>query len=319
MTRSTLKWTLPIQSKKIKTQGTTIIIGSFDGVHLGHQALLNKAIQHAKKHDRLSLALIIYPHPSHILSSNKNNHRPMQTPHERATSLKEYGIDEVACLTFNHTLASFSANRFIHEVLMDACSIKHWILGHDSRFGYNREGDLFWLESHQSEYPFTFESLPATKDNQGNIISSSLLRHSLLKRDLQSYLNLSGRPLCYRGTVIKGAQRGRLLGFPTANLPLNIKTLYPTGVFTASVKIAGSTSLYPAVVNMGRRPTFSDDAALLEAYLIEKNIDLYGKELKVSLLEFLRPSTAFDHIDALKQAIKQDVYNAQLLFKKNPL
>ena len=313
-------WKKKPNQNLLEKSGSVLAIGHFDGVHLGHQALIKQVVQRAQEKKAASLIIMIDPNPRHYFSPSTSR-KPITSIEERIEWINALGVDDVACLTFDESLAQQTPQAFIDNILLHTCHMTHWVLGYDTRFGKAREGGLDWLNTHKASAPWTFESSTVRMDADKQIISSTRLRQAIESGDLAAYKALTERALVYQGTVVQGEQRGRLLGFPTANIPMDANLIHCEGVYTAWVTVSGDKKPYPAVLNLGRRPTFNEASPLLEAHLLDQSIDLYGQTLTVTLLNFMRASQPYPNINALIQAIQQDAAQARTYFenlKKGP-
>jgi riboflavin kinase/FMN adenylyltransferase len=281
--------------------------GVFDGVHRGHRRVLAQVLDWARA-DGVSSALVTFDrHPEEVLRGKKV---PMVTPlGERLRLIGDLGIDFCVVLNFTLEFSKTSAEDFIRGIVAGRMGAKGIVLGHDSRFGHDRAGDLGFLERlgrdvglevRQSE-PEIFEGRP---------VSSSLIREAVLAGRLDQATFLLGRPPAVYGTVVRGDRRGTKLGFPTANLELHHAVRPPGGVYAVEVPLGGI--LYKAVVNIGTRPTFRENGAeVIETHLIDyKGGDLYGRNLEVRFIARIRDEQKFDGPDSLKRQINADIQKA---------
>jgi riboflavin kinase/FMN adenylyltransferase len=282
--------------------------GVFDGVHRGHRSVLSQVLSWARR-DGVSSALVTFDrHPEEVLRGTKV---PMVTPlGERLKLLDELGLDFCLVLNFTLEFSKTTAEQFIRDLVAGRMGAKGIVLGHDSRFGKDRAGDLDFLsrlgrevglEVAQTE-PEIFEGRP---------VSSSLIREAILAGRLDQAGYLLGRPPAVYGTVVRGDRRGSALGFPTANLELHHAVRPPGGVYAAAVPLDGT--LYKAVVNIGTRPTFRQQGGeVIEAHLLDyRGGDLYGRNLEVRFLARIRDEQKFDGPDSLKKQISADIQVAR--------
>ena len=284
--------------------------GVFDGVHRGHRRVLSQVLTWARG-EGVSSALVTFDrHPEEVLRGKRV---PMVTPlGERLRLIGDLGIDFCVVINFTLDFSKTSAEGFIRGIVAGKMGAKGIVLGHDSRFGHDRAGDLGFLtelgrkvglEVRHSE-PELFEGRP---------VSSSLIREAVLAGKLREATFLLGRPPAVFGTVVKGDRRGSQLGFPTANLELHHAVRPPGGVYAAEVPLDGK--LYRAVVNIGTRPTFRESGAeLIEAHLLDyPGGDLYGRSLELRFLGRVRDERKFDGPEALKSQIAADIALARAL------
>jgi riboflavin kinase/FMN adenylyltransferase len=284
--------------------------GVFDGVHRGHRRVLSQVLTWARA-EGVSSALVTFDrHPEEVLRGKRV---AMVTPlAERLRLIGELGVDYCVVINFTLEFSKTGAEEFIRGVVAGKMGAKGIVLGHDSRFGHDRTGDLDFLttlgrqvglEVRHSE-PELYEGRP---------VSSSLIREAVLAGKLQEATFLLGRPPAVFGTVVKGDRRGSQLGFPTANLELHHAVRPPGGVYAAEVPLDGK--LYRAVVNIGTRPTFRENGAeVIEAHLLDyKGGDLYGRSLEVRFLARVRAEQKFDGPESLKKQIAADITAARAL------
>ncbi len=282
--------------------------GVFDGVHLGHRRVLDMLVAWARAEGVPCVVVTFDRHPAEVL---RGVHVPLISPlGERLRLLGERGVDAVLVLNFTVEFAKTSAEAFIRDVVAGALRAKGVVLGHDSRFGRDREGDLATLEALSRQLglsvrrgdPEIFEGRP---------VSSSLLRELIFAGRLAEARRLLGRPPSVIGTVVRGDRRGSAIGIPTANLELHHAVRPPGGVYAAEVPLDGR--LHLAVVNIGTRPTFREGGVeTIEAHLLDyAGGDLYGRVLEVRFLGRLRDEQRFENIDSLKAQIAADIARAR--------
>lgn len=280
-----------------------IAIGVFDGVHLGHKYLISQLIEHAREQDLLSGVLTFNQHPLEILSP-ETQLAYLTTPEEKVNLLKDTGVDTVTTLSFSREIAGLSARRFI-SLLKKYLRMRGLVIGPDFTLGQNREGNAEFLGTLGQEMGFSLAVIPPLVVN-GEVVSSTAIRSALVRGDVRKAARFIGRPVSLRGPVISGEGRGTGLGFPTANLKVNPKLALPAdGIYATRAYINGKT--YPAVTNIGRNPTFGDSERSIETYIINYQGDLYGRELKIDIVERLREEKKFDSVAELKKQIAKDV------------
>lgn len=255
----------------------------------------------------LSTVVTFYPHPHEFFSGQM---RPWLTPlDEKAALLERLGVQQLVLLPFTSELAQLSAEDFVQEILVKRLQAKHISIGADFRFGHRRQGDATLLCEIATRHGITMTVTELAQD-EGDRISSSRIRQSLLSGDLEAATRLLGRPYCLYGRVVQGQQLGRQLGFPTANLQVPQDKFLPrTGVYSVRVYCESSSlgdRALPGVMNLGTRPTVSGTAQTLEVHLLDWHGDLYGQTLTVALESFLRPEQRFESLDHLKHQIQAD-------------
>lgn len=290
-----------------------ITIGNFDGVHLGHQKLLEKVVAQARKLNAPAIVVTFEPHPFEFFSECVDIPR-LSRLREKFHLLQNSGIDYVMVLPFNQSLAHKSASDFVTEVLFEKLSTKRIILGDDFRFGHKRAGNFALLQSMGSNLNFLVEAMPTfTIDDER--VSSTRIRELLKVGDLTKAKELLGHPYIMEGRIRRGDQRGRQWGFPTANIFLQRKKTPLTGVYTVLMHGVVDKPLL-GVANIGVRPTVDGTRTLLEVHLFNFNQQIYGRNVRVEFCLKLREEKRFANFDLLRAAIANDVTDAKNYFKK---
>jgi riboflavin kinase/FMN adenylyltransferase len=285
-----------------------VAVGNFDGVHRGHQALVAAAHARARATTGACVALTFDPHPAQILQPDRPLRRLM-SEEQRAECLAALGVDVLAVLPFTRELAALSPEDFAEKVLAGRLGAKAVVVGEDFRFGRARAGDVAVL--HDLGRRLGFEVVPVPAVLHGGLpVSSTRIREALLAGDVGAAASLLGRPYFVEGTVVRGEGRGRTLGIPTANLAVLNEILPKGGVYAARVGPPGQ-ALRPAVVNLGRRPTFGGGDPTVEAHLLDFEADLYGQRLRVAFERRLRDERAFPGKEALVAQIHEDLAAAR--------
>lgn len=282
---------------------TVLTIGVFDGVHLGHKHLLDKVKEKALQLNALSGVVTFRQHPEELISPEKE--LPFLTSlEERINRLKKEGIDLVITLTFNPEMAEIEARDFI-LLLKKYLHFRALVIGPDFACGKNRVGDAAYLRALGKELGFTV-TVVQPRTIKGEVISSTSIRQALAIGDMKRVTRLFGHYFCLRGRVVTGYGRGQGLGFPTANIDVDVKqAIPPNGVYATLAYI--DNQVYPALSNIGVRPTFDNGARSIEVFLLDYQGSLYGKELKIELVERLRDEKKFTSAEDLKQQIAEDV------------
>lgn len=290
-------------------------LGNFDGVHLGHRAVLQAAKQKAQAMNCPTYAMTFTPHPCAFFQKETKPFR--LTPcGPRVRLLKEAGADDVAVLPFTKELAALSAEDFIQTILIDLCRAQHVTVGFDFVFGADRRGDRDLLRQKLNPLGIGVTEVPPFRDEGGEIVSSSRIREALWTGDIPLANALLGRPFSIEGTIILGDQRGRTLGMPTANMALDgtIRPLF--GVYAVTARRVGSSAFLPGVANIGCRPTINDHTELLETHLFDFERDIYGEEWEIFFHAFLRSEQKFTSLDVLKAQMQTDALLAKEALKE---
>jgi riboflavin kinase/FMN adenylyltransferase len=292
-------------------QRSVVTIGSFDGVHLGHQAILTQVKERAAQLGLPSVAMTFEPQPQEFFSAEKAPARLMRL-RDKVDALLAFGLDHVLCLQFNSTLSRLTASDFIRLVLVDGLGTQHLIVGDDFRFGCDRRGDFKMLCEQGQMQDFAVQDTE-TLEVDGQRVSSTLVRQILQQSDFDRASQLLGRPFTIKGRVIYGQQLGRELGFPTANVQLNRYSAPLSGVFAVLVRVG--TEVYQGAANVGVRPTVGDLVKpILEVHLLEFDADLYGKRIEVEFVAKIRNEEKFSTLDKLVEGIQRDVKQIKAWF-----
>lgn len=293
-----------ILSDKLDFNSNVVAIGFFDGVHIGHMELIGKMIKYAKSKNLHSLIFTFDKSPKQILEQDFDGY--LTTPKEKFELLSELGADNVAYIPFTKEFASLSKERFVKEILIDKLNAQAVFVGFNFCFGNNKSGNSSDLRNELNRYNRECHIVEPVKDENNNTISSSTIRHIVRNGDIPLANSLLGRRLSFTGKVVHGDHRATEMGFPTANLLLenSQKCLPPNGVYACYADTSNGT--YPAIVNIGYRPTFNKSTHLLEAHLCNFNGDLYGKEIRVRFLKSVRPEIKFPSMGALVAQIEKD-------------
>jgi riboflavin kinase / FMN adenylyltransferase len=290
-------------------------IGNFDGVHLGHQALVKRVMEEAKERGAPSVVVTFEPHPFEFFERGAHTIPRITRLREKFKLLAECGVDYVLILPFNQKLASISASNFVKEIVHQRLIPAHIVIGDDFRFGYKRQGDFNLLQQVGGELGFTVEAMP-TLMVEGERVSSTRVRQALAMGDHELVKKLLGHPYFMLGRVRPGDQLGRQLGFPTANIFLHRRLTPIRGIYT--VKMEGvADHPWLGVANVGTRPTVDGTKTLLEVHLLDFNQNIYGRYVQVEFCKKLREEERYASLDLLKEQIAKDVNNARGYFNKN--
>lgn len=295
-----------------------LTIGNFDGVHIGHQAMLTRVAAEARGRGLVSCALTFEPHPREFFAPDAAPAR-LTRLREKLELIAAAGVEHVHVARFNARFAALPAERFVEEVLVQGLRARWLLVGRDFRYGARRAGDYAALEAESRRHGFALEPMPEVTQ-AGERISSSAVRAALLAADFQRAERLLGRPYTLSGRVAHGAKLGRRLGFPTANLVLPRRAPL-AGVYVVEACGADASDgqrWLPGVASVGRRPTVNEVAVpLLEVHLFDVAEELYGRHLRVRFVERLRDEEKYPDLDALRAAIARDVAMAKEFFAKH--
>jgi riboflavin kinase/FMN adenylyltransferase len=291
--------------EEAKLDNSWLAVGVFDGVHRGHQKLINRLVSGAQTEEALAVILTFDPHPAKFFKKN-NEIKLLTLPGERARLLGGLGVDVVITHPFDMDMANTTAFDFM-KYLKDRLGLKHLVLGYDSTLGRNREGDATRLTKIGSELGYTVETVPALGDESG-VISSTEIRKLVTVGNVAEAAHLMGHPYQLQGLVAHGDQRGRTIGFPTANLDYAREKVIPASGIYACWAYVGDEK-YKAAVNIGTNPTFTPDKTTLnvEAYLVDFDRDIYGEVMRLEFMQRLRDELQYTTVDALIEQIELDV------------
>ena len=290
-----------------------LTIGNFDGVHLGHRAMLDRLVEKARELKLPCCVLTFEPHPREFFSPAAAPAR-LTRLREKLELIAEAGVDRAHVLRFGARLAGLAADRFVDEVLLRGLGARWLLVGKDFRYGAKRAGDFATLEAAAARHGFALEAMPDVKLS-GERISSSGVRTALAAGDLAGAARLLGRRYSMSGRVAHGEKLGRKLGFPTANIVLRRRPPL-SGIFVVEAELEETGAVLCGVASVGRRPTVKENAApLLEVHLFDWSDELYGRHLRVRFLSKLRDEEKYDGLAALGSAIGRDVAQAKDYFK----
>jgi riboflavin kinase/FMN adenylyltransferase len=284
-----------------------VALGVFDGVHLGHQAILTRAVELGRQGGLMTVACTFDPHPLEVLQPDRAP-TPISDLEERLALIAATGVQTTLVLAFTPELAAMTPEAFVEEVLLDRLRARAVVVGFNHRFGRGARGDPALLQALAGRLGFQAHVVPPLTV-EGTTVSSSGIRRALQAGDVERAARWLGHPYTLVGMVEPGAGRGRGLGFPTANIRPTRPPLVPTGVYTARLELADGR--HPAVINIGVRPTFGESRLVVEAHLLDFTGDLYGQRVRLALGRRLREERRFPDVEALRRQIAADVAEAR--------
>jgi len=290
---------------------TIITIGNFDGVHLGHKKILQFLVRESQRYDLFSLVLTFSPHPDIILGKSKV--KMIQTLNQRLKAIERFHVHGVLITPFNKEFFSLSSDEFIQRIVVSALKAEEVVIGKNFRFGKNREGNINTFRALGAQLNFRVHKIPKVI-KKGRTVSSSLIRSLLQAGKIEEANILLGRPYEIEGRVIKGKDRGKALGFPTANIQTE-NEIIPRGVYVSQALIDSRT--YPSLTNAGLRPTFGQEDMQIESYIIDFDKKLYGEEIAIRFIKKIRDEIKFKSPEALSRQIQKDLRQAKAHFKSN--
>ncbi|MBL1376857.1 bifunctional riboflavin kinase/FAD synthetase [Zobellella iuensis] len=287
--------------------GCVLTIGNFDGVHLGHQAVLHRLTEQAQRLGVPSCVMVFEPQPQELFAGAEAPPR-LTRLREKYLQLARLGIDRLLCVRFNVAFAAQSPDDFIRGLLVDRLGVRFLVVGDDFRFGRNRGGDFGLLTRAGRAFDFEVVSTQSWRMNSQRV-SSTLIREALAAGRLDNANQMLGRPFSLHGRVAHGAKLGRTIGFPTANVALKRQVIPVSGVYVVELLLGGRR--YPGVANIGHKPTVSGTRALLEVHLFDFAGDIYGRQVEVELRHKLRNEQKFASFALLKEQIQRDAAAAR--------
>lgn len=289
--------------------------GTFDGVHLGHQTILSRLTEVAKASGGESVLITYWPHPRTVVSNDSQNLRLLTTLDEKIELLDQAGVDHLVVIPFTRSFSELTSEEYIRQILIGKIGTRKLVIGYDHRFGRDREGGFDYIQAHQSEYGFEVEEI-SRQDVEAVGVSSSKIRAALNEGNVQTANRFLGRLYSLNGTVVKGRQLGRTIGFPTANLQVDdpSKLIPANGVYAVDVEYAGQT--LGGMLNIGFRPTVAGTNQTIETYIFDFDKDIYGEHITLKFKEFLRPEQKFDGLPALVAQLKRDEESARTILNQ---
>ena len=293
----------------VKVPNAIVTIGTFDGVHLGHQAILKDMVKTAKEIGGETVVITFYPHPRYVLNINAANLRFITTQEEKLKLLEKSGVDNVVVVNFTKEFSRISSEDFIRDYIIKHINPVKLVIGYDHHFGNNRMGDFSLLSEMQNKYNFTLQRIEA-HDVENIAVSSTKIRHSLQQGDVERANALLGYQFSYIGKVVSGNKIGRELGYRTANIDLEkeFRLIETSGVYATYVDYEGKE--YKSMTYIGKKPTINnDEVENIEVHLFDFDGDLYDKEIKVRFVKRIRGEQKFESLDALKKQLQLDEKN----------
>jgi riboflavin kinase/FMN adenylyltransferase len=294
---------------------TFVTIGTFDGVHFGHQQIIEKLVSEAKKANKKSVLLTFFPHPRMVLQKDASLEL-INTINERSYLLEQTGLDYLIIHPFSKAFSRTTALEFVRNILVSQLNISKLIIGYDHHFGKNREGNITQLTEYSHLYDFKVEEIPA-QDIDDVSVSSTKVRRALHSGNLKTANNYLGYNFMLNGNVVNGKKLGGKIGYPTANIDVKetYKLIPKTGVYVVKSTIDKKTVF--GMMNIGNRPTVNGNHQTIEVHFFDFNQDLYHQNLTIELIYFLRDERKFDSVELLVHQLKKDEETARDYIEKN--
>lgn len=296
-----------------RTSNTVLTVGTFDGVHTGHRAILDTVIQKAEKRNARSVLVTFDPHPRDIINPGEDGIKLLTTIQERSEIIQELGIDEMVVIPFDRDFSLLSSEEFVRDIIYEKIGVSEFVIGYDHQFGRNREGSIETIEDLGTE--LGFETYVVSKREVGDqAVSSTSIRNIIIQEgNVELAARLLERPYRLNGTVVHGDKRGKEIGYPTANIKAeHPKKIIPKdGVY--AVRIRAMDHWFKGMMNIGTRPTFDGSIRTLEVNIFDFDQDIYGKEIQIRFFNRIRDEVKFDGINELIQQLKEDEKKARKL------
>ena len=295
---------------------TIVTIGTFDGVHLGHQKILSRLKELKEKTGLKTVVLTFEPHPRKVLFPEQKDLKLITLIDEKLELLSKYGVDVTVVYPFTKGFSETGTPFYIDEILLKSLHVKHLVIGYDHKFGKNRSGDIGTLKKLAANGAFLVEEIDAI-DIDHIAISSSKIRKALEEGNIELASEFLGHPFSLKGTVVKGKQLGRTLGYPTANIKLEEEKIVPKiGVYFVEVEVGGVD--YHGMMSIGKNPTTdTDDTVKLEVHIFDFNTDIYNKAIKLNFVKRLRDEKKFANLTELKKELDRDKATSLKLIQGN--
>jgi riboflavin kinase/FMN adenylyltransferase len=289
-----------------------LAIGVFDGVHRGHQAVISTSAEHAKSANGTPVVVTFDPHPMKVLRPREAPHLLTATQH-KIRLIRQLGVQHLLVIKFDKAFAATAPEDFVQQLVMHSKPLREICVGHEWSFGKGRRGNLALLRKLGAQFDFEVVGIPAVTLGNGEPVSSTAIRHAVEAGDLAKAAEMLGHQYTILGTVVRGERLGKKIGFPTANLSAHSEQFPPNGVYFAQASL--NRVIYPGVVNLGYRPTVSGGKSerVLEIHLLDFDHEIYGKDLEVRFVRYLRAEQKFENLDALARQIELDVQQARQL------
>ncbi|WP_172917084.1 bifunctional riboflavin kinase/FAD synthetase [Capnocytophaga canis] len=291
-------------SKFKASKGSVITIGTFDGVHLGHQKIIRKLVEEANQRDWYSTIFTFFPHPRMVVQ-HCNDLKLIYTLEEKSQKLSTLGIDQLITHPFDEKFSQMSAREFVEEFLVKTLNMKKVVIGYDHRFGRNRTADIDDMRQFGVQYGFEVEEISAKEINEVSV-SSTKIREALAQGDVKKAWDYLGSPFLITGQVVHGMKLGREIGFPTANIQVDFpyKLIPKDGIYIVYSIISGK-KIY-GMMSIGKNPTIPGKEPSMEVFFFDFDKDIYGETLQIYFLQYHRTEQKFDSIEALKAQLQQD-------------
>lgn len=294
----------------ITINNAVVTTGTFDGVHLGHREILSRLNKIAKEISGESVLLTFFPHPRMVLFPDNKDLKLLNTLDEKIELLEKAGVNHLIIQEFTKEFSRYSSIEFVRNILVNKIGTKKLVIGHDHRFGRNREGSFEHLKEFGPLYGFDVEEIPKQQVDEV-AVSSTKIRNAIMEGDMTKAANYLGYHFFITGIVEEGEKMGRKLGYPTANISIreDYKLIPLDGVYAVKVEVKNES--FYGMMNIGVRPTFNGKRKTVEVNIFNFDKEIYNEKIRVSFIEYIRPEIKFDGVDHLKQQLNRDMQKAQ--------
>ncbi|HKL16320.1 MAG TPA: bifunctional riboflavin kinase/FAD synthetase [Balneolaceae bacterium] len=297
---------------------TVLTVGTFDGVHEGHKVLIKAVVERAEELSARSVIVTFDPHPRDIINPGADGIKLLSTLPERCELLADLGIHEMIVIPFDRDFSLLTSEEFIRDVIYKKIGVKEFIIGYDHQFGKDREGTIETVRSLGEELGFQANVISRQEVENQTVSSTSIRKALQVEGDAEKAAKFLGRYYILHGTVVHGEKRGGKIGFPTANVHVDqAKKIIPRkGVYAVWIRVDGE--YHPAMMNIGKRPTFDREELTVEVHIFDFKKDIYGKEVHTQFVRRLRDEKKFSGADQLKKQLEKDKADAEKILKSNP-
>lgn len=298
-----------------RDENTVLTVGTFDGVHEGHKVLVKSVLEKAKKYNSRSIIVTFDPHPRDIINPGTAGIKLLSTLPERCELLADLGIDQMVVIPFDRDFSLLSSEEFVRNIIWEKIGVKAFVIGYDHQFGKDREGSIDTVRDLGRELGFEAHVV-SRQEVENKTVSSTSIRNALQdKGDVSQAAKFLGRYYILNGTVIHGDKRGSKIGYPTANIQIDIakKVIPRIGVYAVWTRV--DSNYYPGMMNIGERPTFEGDELTMEVHIFSFDENIYGKEVQIQFVERIRDEKQFEGINHLKEQLDRDREQAEKILK----
>jgi riboflavin kinase/FMN adenylyltransferase len=301
-------------NKITRVENTILTVGTFDGIHLGHQKIIKTLVEKSKANNMRELVITFEPHPRKIVGKD-NSIKILTTLDEKIELLSKLGVNNLLVINFTKEFSQLTADKFFQNIIIDKIGLKEIIIGHDHKFGKDRNGDEAKVSEIGKDFNFNVTPVEAVKIDSLTI-SSTLIRNCLLKGNVKDANKYIGRNYSLTGVVVTGDKRGKSLGYPTANIQTDNDDKMLPGIGIYAVKVQWNSLNLKGVMSIGMRPTFKDsNQIVVEVYIFDFDKNIYGEKLKVEVIERIREEKKFSSVDELIKEIKIDIKKSLEILK----